>query len=68
MGSFTYNVSERFAEMINNNYDTLDIRLHNFYLRMAYPAYHDAAKKNIKNPTVEHTQLAIDQISEDFLF
>jgi uncharacterized protein (DUF885 family) len=25
------------------------------------PAYYEAAKKNIKNPTKEHTQLAIDQ-------
>lgn len=58
----SYNVSERFAEIINNNYDTLDIRLHNFYLRMEnIPAYYEAAKKYIKNPTIEHTRLAIDQ-------
>ena len=57
-----YNVAEGFADMLNNNYDSLDTRLHNFYLRMAnVPAYYEAAKKNIKNPTVEHTQLAIDQ-------
>jgi len=57
-----YNVSEGFANMLANNYDSLDTRLHNFYLRMAYvPAYYEAAKKNIKNPTLEHTKLAIDQ-------
>jgi uncharacterized protein (DUF885 family) len=57
-----YNVCGSFAEMINNNYDSLDTRLHNFYVRMAaIPAFYEAAKKNIKNPTVEHTQLAIDQ-------
>lgn len=57
-----YNVCEGFAEILNNNYDSIDTRLHNFYLRMAYiPAYYEAAKQNIKNPTLEHTQLAIDQ-------
>jgi len=57
-----YNVSGAFAEMLNGNYDSLDVRLHNFYLKMAnIPAYYEAAKKNIKNPTIEHTQLAIDQ-------
>src|ERR1035437_3622898 len=57
-----YNVSEPFAEMLNGNYDSLDVRLRNFYLKMAnIPAYYEAAKKNIKNPTVEHTQLAIEQ-------
>ncbi len=57
-----YNVSSYFADMLNNNYDSLDVRLHNFYLKMAnIPAYYEAAKKNIKNPTVEHTQLGIEQ-------
>lgn len=57
-----YNVAEGFANMLNNDYDSLDNRLHNFYLRLAFvPAYYEAAKKNIKNPTTEHTQLAIDQ-------
>ena len=57
-----YNVCERFAEMLNNKYDSLDTRLHNFYLKMKnIPAYYEAAKKNIKNPTIEHTKLAIDQ-------
>lgn len=57
-----YNVSGSFAEILNGNYDSLDVRLRNFYLKMAnIPAYYEAAKKNIKNPTLEHTQLAIDQ-------
>ncbi len=57
-----YNVSGSFAGMLNNNYDSLDTRLSNFYLRMKnIPAYYDAAKANIKNPTEEHRQLAIDQ-------
>lgn len=58
----SYNVSGVFAEMLNNNYDSLDNRLRNFNLRLSQvPAYYEAAKTNIKNPTVEHTQLAIDQ-------
>ncbi len=58
----SYNIAEGFANMLNNDYDSLDNRLHNFYLRLAYvPAYYAAAEKNIKNPTIEHTQLAIDQ-------
>ncbi|MFL5763982.1 MAG: DUF885 domain-containing protein [Bacteroidia bacterium] len=57
-----YNVSGAFAEILNGNYDSLDVRLRNFYLKMTnIPAYYEAAKKNIKNPTLEHTQLAIDQ-------
>jgi uncharacterized protein (DUF885 family) len=57
-----YNVSGAFAEILNGNYDSLDVRLRNFYLKMAnIPAYYEAAKRNIKNPTIEHTQLAIDQ-------
>jgi uncharacterized protein (DUF885 family) len=58
----TYNVSESFATMLINNYDSLDTRLHHFGLKLAaVPAYYEAAKHNIKNPTKEHTQLAIDQ-------
>jgi uncharacterized protein (DUF885 family) len=58
----SYNIGSTFGDMINNTYDTLDTRLHNFYLRMKnIPAYYEAAKKNIKNPTLEHTQLAIEQ-------
>ena len=57
-----YNVSESFATILNGNYDTLPKRLHNFFVKMNnVPAYYEAAMKNIKNPTVEHTQLAIEQ-------
>jgi uncharacterized protein (DUF885 family) len=57
-----YNVCGSFADMLNNNYDSLDTRLRNFYLKMNnIPAFYEAAKRNIKNPTVEHTKLAIDQ-------
>lgn len=57
-----YNVSSAFAEILNGNYDSLDVRLRNFNLKMAnIPAYYQAAKNNVKTPTIEHTQLAIDQ-------
>jgi len=57
-----YNVCGAFAEILNGNYDSLDGRLRNFNLKMTnIPAYYEAAKKNIKNPTVEHTELAIAQ-------
>lgn len=57
-----YNVCGSFAEILNGKYDSLDNRLRNFDLKMKnVPAFYEAAKKNIKNPTLEHTQLAIDQ-------
>ncbi|MES2565683.1 MAG: DUF885 domain-containing protein [Bacteroidota bacterium] len=57
-----YNVCGSFAEMLANNYDSLDTRLRNFYLRMKnVKAYYETAKQQIKSPTTEHTQLAIDQ-------
>ncbi len=57
-----HNVSYYFAELLNGTYDSLDVRLHNFNLKLQHvPAYYEAAKKLVKNPTLEHTQLAIDQ-------
>ena len=57
-----YNVSEGFAEIINNNYAPLSQRLAAVKERLTFvPAYYEAAKKNIQNPTAEHTALAIDQ-------
>jgi uncharacterized protein (DUF885 family) len=57
-----YNVSEGFAEIINNNYAPLAQRLAAVKERLTFvPAYYEAAKKNIQNPTAEHTALAIDQ-------
>jgi len=41
-----YNVCGTFAEMLNNNYDSLDVRLGNVYLKMVnIPAYYSEAKK-----------------------
>jgi uncharacterized protein (DUF885 family) len=57
-----YNVCGSFAEMLANNYDSLGTRLRNFYKRMKYVKdYYEIAKQQLKNPTIEHTQLAIDQ-------
>jgi uncharacterized protein (DUF885 family) len=58
----TYNIGSIFGDMLNNTYASLDERLRNFYKRMEnIPAFYEAAKANIKNPTLEHTQLAIEQ-------
>jgi uncharacterized protein (DUF885 family) len=57
-----YNITGPFAEMLTGSYAPLETRLRSFYLRMKYvPAYYEAAKVNIKHPTLEHTQLAIEQ-------
>jgi hypothetical protein len=57
-----YNVCGAFAEILNGKYDTAEVRLHNFNSKMnAISAYYEAAKSNIKNPTLEHTALAITQ-------
>ncbi|MBC7554975.1 MAG: DUF885 domain-containing protein [Taibaiella sp.] len=58
----TYNVCGSFADMLGNDYAPLEQRLKSFGERMdKVPAYYSAAKKNVKNPTLEHTKLAIDQ-------
>ena len=57
-----YNVCGAFAEILNGKYDSLDNRLRTFDIKMTtIPAFYETAEKNIKNPTLEHTQLAIDQ-------
>ncbi|WP_337965689.1 DUF885 domain-containing protein [uncultured Flavobacterium sp.] len=58
----SYNVCGAFAEILNGSYETPEIRLRAFNAKMNnIPAYYEAAKKNIKNPTIEHTELAIAQ-------
>ncbi|MEO7976414.1 DUF885 domain-containing protein [Flavobacterium sp.] len=57
-----YNVCGAFAEILNGKYDSLEVRLRAFNAKMnKIPAYYEAAKKSIKNPTIEHTELAIAQ-------
>ncbi len=57
-----YNVCGSFADMLGNTYAPLDTRLKSFKAKMAnVPAFYAAAKLNVKHPTREHTQLAIEQ-------
>ncbi len=57
-----YNVAEPFALLLSLEYAPLEERLRTFLARLAnVPAYYAAAKGSIASPTVEHTQLAIEQ-------
>ena len=58
----SYNVGGGFGIMINGNYAPLDDRLRAMSSKMEkLDAYYEAAMANIKNPTVQHTDLAIMQ-------
>ena len=58
----SYNVIGTFAYILNEHYAPLAKRLTNFYQKMAnVPAYYKEAQKDIKNPVVELTELAIEQ-------
>ncbi len=57
-----YNVAGGFAQIINEDFAPLDQRLASVIERLQnVPAYYQAARTNIENPTLEHTQLAIMQ-------
>lgn len=57
-----YNVGSAFGMMINGKYAPLVERLRAISAKMEnLDAYYEAAKANIKNPTREHTDLAIMQ-------
>jgi uncharacterized protein (DUF885 family) len=57
-----YNVCGSFSELLNGNYAPLNQRMNDLFLKMKnVTEFYEAAKANIKNPTPEHTQLAIDQ-------
>jgi len=57
-----YNVAGEFAEILNGRYAPLNDRLIMFDKRLNnVSAYYQAAKKELKNPTIEHTDLAILQ-------
>ncbi|MDD8058059.1 DUF885 domain-containing protein [Shewanella metallivivens] len=57
-----YNVSGGFAQIINEDFAPLDERLASVIARLEnVPAYYEAARANISDPTLEHTQLAIMQ-------
>ncbi|MDO3624940.1 DUF885 domain-containing protein [Mucilaginibacter sp. BT774] len=58
----SYNVIGTFAYILSEHYAPLDKRLTNFYQKMLnVPAYYKEAEKDIKNPVVELTNLAIEQ-------
>ncbi len=55
----TYNVGGSFGLMLTTDYAPLETRLRQVLTRLAkVPAYYAAAKDNIADPTLEHTQLA----------
>lgn len=58
----SYNVISGIAELLNGTYAKLDKRLMGIYGQLkSVKGYYDAAQVNIKNPTKEHTLLAIEQ-------
>ena len=57
-----YNVAGGFAQIINGDYAPLEQRLESVLERLAnVNDYYQAARKNIENPTLEHTKLAVMQ-------
>lgn len=57
-----YNVANGFALLLNTAYAPLDERLRSVLTRLPQvPAYYAAAQAAIKQPTREHTELAISQ-------
>jgi uncharacterized protein (DUF885 family) len=59
-----YNVADAFALLATTEYAPLETRLRGILARLGnVPAYYAAAKSSVKNPTREHTQLAIEQSS-----
>ncbi|MFC5269812.1 DUF885 domain-containing protein [Adhaeribacter terreus] len=57
-----YNIGNGVAEILNGRYDSLTTRLRAISLKLdKAPLYYETAIANLKNPTVEHTQLAILQ-------
>jgi hypothetical protein len=59
-----YNVIGSFATILNEHYAPLANRLRHFYERMSFiPEYYKEAEKQIKNPVVELTDLAAEQLN-----
>lgn len=57
-----YNIGGGVAEILNGRYDSLTTRLRSISLKIANVVpYYETAKNNLKNPTTEHTQLAVLQ-------
>ncbi|MBN8704069.1 MAG: DUF885 domain-containing protein [Bacteroidetes bacterium] len=59
-----YNLGDAFMQVMSDKENSLEGKLKNATTKMAQiPAFYEAAKKNIYNPTIEHTNLAIQQIA-----
>ena len=57
-----YNVGDSFARQLDTEYAPLEKRLRDMLARLGkVPAYYAAARKNIDRPTLEDTDLALDQ-------
>ncbi|MBK0402436.1 DUF885 domain-containing protein [Adhaeribacter sp. BT258] len=57
-----YNIGNSVAEILNGRYDKLNVRLRALSHKLdKAPLYYETAIASLKNPTVEHTQLAIVQ-------
>ncbi len=57
-----YNIGGGVAEILNGRHDSLAARLRNISRKISNVVpFYEAAKNNLKNPTVEHVQLAILQ-------
>ncbi|MDQ4140565.1 MAG: DUF885 domain-containing protein [Bacteroidota bacterium] len=57
-----YNLGGGVAEILTGRYDSLTNRLRSISLKIEHVVpYYEAAKNNLKKPTLEHTQLAILQ-------
>jgi len=59
-----YNIGGSFSEILNTNQYAIEERLRNISIKLKNAgAYYEAARKNINNPTKEHTALAINQLA-----
>jgi uncharacterized protein (DUF885 family) len=57
-----YNIAQPFALLLNTEYAPVEVRLRGVLARLTHvPAYYAAAKASVRNPTREHTRLAIEQ-------
>ncbi|WP_046004644.1 DUF885 domain-containing protein [Pseudoalteromonas rubra] len=58
----SYNVSYGFASILNSRFKSEDGKLRQVFKRLKFvPEYYDAAQANIDQPTLEYTQLGIQQ-------
>lgn len=57
-----YNVAGEFARILNGRHAPLDTRLRALLHKFRYVApYYEAARQNLSNPTIQHTDLALAQ-------